>query len=289
VSQVPSSNPHFRVWSSAAQPAGYPDEIVWRLGLSPDDLDCVGSRIVSGWRLRAVSFDPPAAHLDELRIRFPGQLHSNPAMETDFFFLNTRAKPFDDVRVRRALNYALDRARIVEIYGGPAMAQPTCQILPPQMPGFSRYCPYSRGPRRDGRWRAPDVPRARRLVAASGTKGMIVKVWSTPTPTIARDQGRYVTAVLRQLGYRASLRLLPDAAFLRYSAGTPRRRRGATRATRAASGSSRSRPSTSRSDGAVDRDGLLQTLFPDGIPAKENVIRSLNSWLDEAERLARMR
>ncbi len=44
-----------------------------------------------------------------------------------------------------------------------------------------------------------------------------------------------------------------------------------------------------RSRGAtVDRDALLQTLFPNGIPAKENVIRALNSWLDDAERLAKM-
>jgi hypothetical protein len=43
------------------------------------------------------------------------------------------------------------------------------------------------------------------------------------------------------------------------------------------------------SDRSVNRDALLQALFPAGIPAKESVIRSVNSWLDEAERLARMR
>jgi uncharacterized C2H2 Zn-finger protein len=40
---------------------------------------------------------------------------------------------------------------------------------------------------------------------------------------------------------------------------------------------------------AVDRNGLLRTLFPDGIPASEEAIRGVNSWLDEAERLARLR
>src|SRR5205823_6130307 len=35
----------------------------------------------------------------------------------------------------------------------------------------------------------------------------------------------------------------------------------------------------------INRDALLQTLFPNGIPAKESVIRSVNNWLDEAERL----
>jgi hypothetical protein len=34
---------------------------------------------------------------------------------------------------------------------------------------------------------------------------------------------------------------------------------------------------------------LLKSLFPDGIPAREEVVRAATTWLDEAERLARMR
>jgi hypothetical protein len=33
---------------------------------------------------------------------------------------------------------------------------------------------------------------------------------------------------------------------------------------------------------------LLQALFPGGIPARENVIRELNAWLNQGERLARL-
>ena len=40
---------------------------------------------------------------------------------------------------------------------------------------------------------------------------------------------------------------------------------------------------------SLDRDGLLRALFPGGIPANEETIRSVNSWLDEAERLASLR
>src|SRR6266511_1745500 len=62
-----------------------------------------------------------------------------------------------------------------------------------------------------------------------------------------------------------------------------------------------SRPPTARPAGStrrrssngqhapVDRDKLLQSLFPTGIPAREDAIRQVNAWLDEAERLARMR
>ena len=39
----------------------------------------------------------------------------------------------------------------------------------------------------------------------------------------------------------------------------------------------------------VNRDALLRALFPHGIPAREDVLRDVNGWLDEAERLARSR
>jgi uncharacterized C2H2 Zn-finger protein len=49
------------------------------------------------------------------------------------------------------------------------------------------------------------------------------------------------------------------------------------------------RSSSSGQLSTVNRDGLLQSLFPAGIPAREDAIRQVNAWLDEAERLARMR
>jgi len=65
------------------------------------------------------------------------------------------------------------------------------------------------------------------------------------------------------------------------SAARPRRpRRTATAPTGAPSRAARGTPS-------LDRDALLRTLFPNGIPARESVIRELNSWLEQAEQLAR--
>jgi uncharacterized C2H2 Zn-finger protein len=55
---------------------------------------------------------------------------------------------------------------------------------------------------------------------------------------------------------------------------------------------SASRPAPRRStpspnSAPINRDALLQTLFPNGVPPRESVIRNVNAWLDEAERLAR--
>jgi uncharacterized C2H2 Zn-finger protein len=71
---------------------------------------------------------------------------------------------------------------------------------------------------------------------------------------------------------------------------TPRRRRAAVRA--AANGSTRRGGRARSNDGAatgVDRDALLQALFPNGLPAREAVIRAVNDWLDQAEQLAKLK
>jgi YVTN family beta-propeller protein len=215
-------NPRFRVWSQAAQPDGFPDRIVLRAGLDPHR----AATLVEQGRVDLMlnGGAASAAQRELLRTRLPGRLRVHTAgTVTIFDFLNTRAPPFDDVRVRRALNYAIDRDRVVALLGGQRNATPTCQILPPQLPGFRRYCPYTRGPRADGRWTGPDLPRARRLVAASGTAGMRVRVWGATSESEARVQGRYVVSVLRRLGFRATLHLLGPTRFLAYTADSRNR------------------------------------------------------------------
>jgi hypothetical protein len=75
------------------------------------------------------------------------------------------------------------------------------------------------------------------------------------------------------------------------AARSRRRSQPAARTTqRAQTGTARA-PAARRqsSSNAVNRDALLGALFPNGLPAKEEVLRDANQWLDEAERLARMR
>jgi uncharacterized C2H2 Zn-finger protein len=68
--------------------------------------------------------------------------------------------------------------------------------------------------------------------------------------------------------------------------GSTTRRGAGTQTTRQQS----ARGPGSSSDGSrsgINRDALLQSIFPNGVPAREEVIRRANAWLDEAERLAR--
>jgi peptide/nickel transport system substrate-binding protein len=209
-------NPRFREWSTVAQPDGYPDRI--RLQLDLAGAAAARSVAVGSADFMANLGTIPTAYASYFLSRHRRQVRVNPYMETSFMFLNVRTAPFEDIRVRRALNLALDRARIVDAYGGPLAAQPTCQLLPPGIPGYRRYCPYTRNPGPNGRWHAPDLAAARRLIAASHTSGMTITVWNTPGPPQAVAETQDAVTALRRLGYHASLRILPDNTYFTYTA-----------------------------------------------------------------------
>ena len=144
-----------------------------------------------------------------------------------YLWLNTRIGPFDNVLARRALNYAVDRDRLVRIYGR-GFAQATCQVMPPDLPGYAPYCPYTIRPVEEGTYNGPDVRTARRLVAQSGTRGAKVVLLEknyVPEDLLA---ARYVVSILNHLGYEAELKIMPGTDP--GSAGSSRRnRRGPSR------------------------------------------------------------
>lgn len=198
-------NPRFRQWSAQAQPDGYPDRIVLRLGVASgtavDAVEHGGADVLFS--------SPPVSRIHELTTRYANLLHTYPLGATYALFLNTRVRPFSVLAARQAVNYALDRNKLVQLAGGPTAAQPTCQILPPTLPGYEPYCPYTTNPGASGAWQAPDLVRAQRLARQSGTQGdKVTIVTGIGAPALGQAAGRYAVSVLRQLGYRASLRAI---------------------------------------------------------------------------------
>jgi ABC-type transport system substrate-binding protein len=197
-------NPHFRQWSFAAQPAGYSDVIDFR---RLSDGKAAAGQVLAGRADVARLSTSTAAMRTDLARRYPAQFKTQPLAQTDFEYLNTRMAPFNDVDVRRALNYAVDRNLLVAIKDASANFSATCQVLPPDFPSYRWYCPYTTGIN-DGRYHGPDLVKAKELVRLSGTSGMAVTVQGVAGGA-DHELNVYFATVLSQLGYKVNLREVP--------------------------------------------------------------------------------
>ncbi len=120
-------------------------------------------------------------------------------LHTGYITLNTKVKPFDNVKVRQALNMAINKERITRILNGRATA--ANQPLPPLMPGYDKtFTGY-----------AFDVEKAKALLAEAGfPDGFETILYSTntdPQPRIAQAIQQDLAAV----GVKAEVRALAQA------------------------------------------------------------------------------
>src|SRR4029078_13285299 len=137
------------------------------------------------------------------RAEYPARIFETNAPQIVFIGLDVKKPPFDDERVRQALSFAVDRARLVDPLGGPERQRPTCQILPPTFQGYTPYCPFTRDP--GSEWSGPDVERAGKLVARAGATGQPVRVSiSRGYYPGAIDVTEQVAAALDEIGLRAT-------------------------------------------------------------------------------------
>ena len=146
---------------------------------------------------------PPAEYL---RMRnapdMAGLIVDREQLSTSYVAINTGMKPFDDVRVRQALNMAINKDRIVRLING--RATPANQVLPPLMPGYDKsYAGY-----------AYDVAKARALLAEAGHAGgfatELYAMNADPNPRIAQAIQQDLAAV----GIKAEIRSQAQAAVI---------------------------------------------------------------------------
>lgn len=192
-------NPRFQVWDAAVRPDGFADEIVFRV--VEDDSRRIA--MVENGEADYLHRGRASPELfQESETQYGGQWHVA-STATYAAWMNTAIPPFNNVKVRQAVNFAINRAHMSDVYGGPPLVATTCQILPPGFPGYAPYCPYTVDPDLGGHWRAPDLDEAHRLVDASGTAGMHVVVG--PTFAAYSQERDYLGAVLSELGYKVTV------------------------------------------------------------------------------------
>jgi ABC-type transport system substrate-binding protein len=123
-------------------------------------------------------------------------------LDTNYMTLNFNIKPFDDVRVRRAVNMAVNKQRLVQVLNNRGTV--TGQILPPAMAGFDpqyKGYPY-------------DPAKAKALLKEAGHgDGFTTQLYFQnvdPWPRMAQS----IQQDLAQIGIKAELRGLDLAAFI---------------------------------------------------------------------------
>ena len=138
---------------------------------------------------------PPAARYNEVKEKYEGtQFAVRSTISTYYFWMNTKRPPFDDVKVRQAVNYAVDPAALERIYSG--QLKGTQQILPPGMPGYEKIELYPH-----------DMAKAREMLKEANPSDMDITVW-TDTESPNNEAGEYYDGVLKELGFNTTLKVL---------------------------------------------------------------------------------
>ncbi len=138
---------------------------------------------------------PPADRYTEVKEKYEGtQFKVEPTISTYYFWMNTTKPPFNDVKVRQAINYAIDPAALERIYSGQIAA--THQILPEGMPGHKQFDLYP-----------TDIEKAKELLKEANPSDMNITVW-TDTESPNNEAGEYYEGVLKELGFNTKLKII---------------------------------------------------------------------------------
>jgi len=189
-------------WDSANGPAmpqlpdGHVDKIEFEVRSNPSTQVEEVERGEVDW----MKNPPPPERYAEIRKRYEGsQFREDPMIGVYYFWMNTQEPPFDDVRVRRAVNYAVDPAALERIYAG--TLDRSQQVLPPHMPGYRRFQLYPY-----------DLERAKRLVERADPAERKVTVWTLGLPP-TDEAGEYYEQVLSKLGFDVDLKVVDAANY----------------------------------------------------------------------------
>jgi len=138
---------------------------------------------------------PPPDRYAEVKDSYEGtQFRTEATESTYFFWMNTTQPPFDDLRVRRAVNYAVDPEALERIYAGQVVS--TQQILPPGMPGYERFQLYPH-----------NLGKAKKLVEDADPADRQITVW-TDDERSQEEAGSYLAEVLKDVGFEAKLQVV---------------------------------------------------------------------------------
>jgi len=138
---------------------------------------------------------PPASRYSQVKEKYEGsQFKVEPTISTYYFWMNTTKAPFNDVKVRQAVNYAIDPAALERIYSGQIKA--SHQILPEGMPGHEPFDLYPH-----------NMAKAKEMLEEANPSDKNITVWvDNESPN--KEAGEYYEGVLKELGFSTKLKVI---------------------------------------------------------------------------------
>jgi len=136
---------------------------------------------------------PPPDRYQEVKNKYEGtQFRVEKTVSTYYFWMNMKRAPFDDLKVREAVNYAIDPRALERIYAGSLAA--THQILPPGMPGYEKFDLYPH-----------NMAKAEQLIKEANPSDLNITVWGDNEPENS-EATQYYQDVLNKLGFNAKFK-----------------------------------------------------------------------------------
>jgi peptide/nickel transport system substrate-binding protein len=137
----------------------------------------------------------PADLYNKVKDKYEGtQFRVEHPLNVYYFWMNLTQPPFDDVKVRQAVNHAIDSAALERIYSGSLVA--AHQILPEGMPGYEAIDLYPH-----------DMAKAKALLEQADPAVREVTVW-TDNESPNDEAGAYYANVLEELGFDVNLKTI---------------------------------------------------------------------------------
>jgi peptide/nickel transport system substrate-binding protein len=145
----------------------------------------------------------PPALLPQIRSQASDRFAAVQIPSTFYFFMDVTQAPFNNLKVRQAVNMAIDREALARLASG--FLKPTCWFIPEGIVGNSgdTPCPYGD---------TPDLEGAKRLVQESGLAGAKITVWGQERSP-RKEYVEYYTDLLKRLGFDAQERIIANEVY----------------------------------------------------------------------------
>jgi peptide/nickel transport system substrate-binding protein len=189
-------NPHYKPIPGI--PTGNPDKIT---AIMTNDLAQSAQYIQSN----QYDYDEntlPTDRLKQLQQKYGNYIKLWRTPSTYYFAMNERIAPFNNLKARQAVNYAINRQTLVNLRGG--LGVPTWNFLPPTYPQYKKITPTPY---------PYNLQKAKQLVQQSGTAGQTVGVYTISDDAIDKAQGEYLAGQLEKIGWKAQLHELAGANY----------------------------------------------------------------------------